>query len=500
MEENIIFKSSQLKPQVSLSQKDVFPRPASMETSSVNQSNKSQLVNSAKSIHNTQHFGGFNPTDNDHKNGETFILKLMIKIILGIIILLCIGFGIYRFVFPFFSQKATPIRLTYWGLWESQDLMQKTINDFQKIHPLIVIDYKKQDIKQYKDRLMTRIPKENGPDIFRYHSSWLPMVGRLLSPLPESVITKADFQNFFYSTLQRDIVRNGAIFGIPIHMDTLALFVNNDILTSSGSSVPQTWDDFSKLSRSLTVKDEKGIIKTAGTAMGTFDNINHAPDIISLLLLQNGADINNLSKTLENSSDALSFYTSFAIGDGNVWDDTLDSSMVMFARGRLAFYFGYSWDIIALRASNPELSFSIYPVPHILGREQSIASYWVEGVSVKSPHQKEAMEFIKFLAQKETQQKLFTEISKTRLFGELYPRKDLGITLKDNDLIYPFVKQAENSSSSFFAGDTSDNGLNTAMNTYLGNAIKSILENTSPETAVETLAKGVDQVIKQYEQ
>lgn len=38
------------------------------------------------------------------------------------------------------------------------------------------------------------------------------------------------------------------------------------------------------------------------------------------------------------------------------------------------------------------------------------------------------------------------------------------------------------------------------MNTYLGNAIKSILENTSPETAVETLAKGVDQVIKQYEQ
>lgn len=170
---------------------------------------------------------------------------------------------------------------------------------------------------------MTRIPKENGPDIFRYHSSWLPMVGRLLSPLPESVITKADFQNFFYSTLQRDIVRNGAIFGIPIHMDTLALFVNNDILTSSGSSVPQTWDDFSKLSRSLTVKDEKGIIKTAGTAMGTFDNINHAPDIISLLLLQNGADINNLSKTLENSSDALSFYTSFAIGDGNVWDDTL---------------------------------------------------------------------------------------------------------------------------------------------------------------------------------
>lgn len=319
-------------------------------------------------------------------------------------------------------------------------------------------------------------------------------------PITRKCYYKSRFSKFFYSTLQRDIVRNGAIFGIPIHMDTLALFVNNDILTSSGSSVPQTWDDFSKLSRSLTVKDEKGIIKTAGTAMGTFDNINHAPDIISLLLLQNGADINNLSKTLENSSDALSFYTSFAIGDGNVWDDTLDSSMVMFARGRLAFYFGYSWDIIALRASNPELSFSIYPVPHILGREQSIASYWVEGVSVKSPHQKEAMEFIKFLAQKETQQKLFTEISKTRLFGELYPRKDLGITLKDNDLIYPFVKQAENSSSSFFAGDTSDNGLNTAMNTYLGNAIKSILENTSPETAVETLAKGVDQVIKQYEQ
>jgi len=39
------------------------------------------------------------------------------------------------------------------------------------------------------------------------------------------------------------------------------------------------------------------------------------------------------------------------------------------------------------------------------------------------------------------------------------------------------------------------------MNTYLGNAIRSIISNnTSPETAVLTLAQGVSQVLKQYGQ
>lgn len=234
--------------------------------------------------------------------------------------------------------------------------------------------------------------------------------------------------------------------------------------------------------------------------MGTFDNIIHAPDIMSLLFAQNGANFSDLSQNQKSVVDALDFYASFAKDEGKVWDTSLDPSIIAFAKGNVAMYFGYSWDIFAIKQLNPQFSFKVVSVPHLSGRAMTIASYWANGVSAKSKHQKEAMIFIKFLSQKDIMQKLFTEESKTRLFGELYPRKDLADSLKDNQLVYPFISQANDAMSSFFASDTFDDGINSQMNAYLGNAVRSVLNGTSAETAVETLTKGVAQVLGQYGQ
>lgn len=423
------------------------------------------------------------------------ILKVL-GLILGVV---AIGFLIFGVIIPFLNKdKATEVQLTYWGLWENESVMKSVIADFEKANPKIKVKYEKRDIKQYRETVTTRIQNGNGPDIYAYHSTWYPMFSNLLAPLSNDVIKKDDFKAQYFPVVQNDVVKNGAIYGLPEGVDTLALFINKDIFAAAGLDTPTTWDTFSSVSRKLTVKDEEGKIKTAGAAIGTFDNINNAPDIASLLFAQNGADIKNLSSTAKNSTDALAFYTSFAKGDASVWDDTLDPSLLMFTKGSLAMYFGYSYDVFAIRASNPGLPFEVHEVPHVPGRDTTIASYWVDGVSIKSQHQKEAMLFMKFLAQKETQQKIFSAASKTRLFGQLYARKDLADTLKDNEYAYPFVSQAKDASSSFFAANTYDNGLNSQTNAYLGNAIRSILNNTSPETALETLSAGVSQVLSRY--
>jgi ABC-type glycerol-3-phosphate transport system substrate-binding protein len=145
-----------------------------------------------------------------------------------------------------------------------------------------------------------------------------------------------------------------------------------------------------------------------------------------------------------------------------------------------------------IQALNPSLRFQVSPVPHLpLGRKITVASYWVEGVSQKTKYQKEAMLFMKYLTKKETLQKMYSEASKTRPFGEIYPRVDMADSLKDNVFIYPFVAQAKDEVSTFMASDTYDNGLNEKSNTYLGNAVTSILDNTSPESALETLSAGI---------
>jgi len=406
-----------------------------------------------------------------------------------------------KVVLPKFS-KGTPqtVTLAYWGLWDDENVMKGVLADFQKQNPTITVVYTKENVKDYRDRVLTRMQNGNGSDVFLFHNTWLPEMSSVLTPLPTDVIGADTFQKTYYPVVVSDLTKNGAIYGMPIGIDTLSLFINSEIFQNAGATAPTNWEDFGKVARSLTVEDEQGKIKTAGAAIGTFDNITHAPDLIALLFVQNGVNLLNLSATSKSVSDALDFYTSFAKDQGKVWDDTLDPSQLAFAKGNLAMYFGYSWDIFTIKALNPNLSFQVVPVPHLPGRDTTIASYWANGVSIKSKHQKEALLLLKYLSQKDVSQKIFSEESKVRLFGEPYAQIDLSDSLKSNKLVYPFVLQANNAASSYFASNTYDNGLNDHMNGYLGNAVRSILGNTSTDTAVEQLYKGVAQVEAQYGQ
>ncbi|MEX2007693.1 MAG: sugar ABC transporter substrate-binding protein [Candidatus Levyibacteriota bacterium] len=425
-------------------------------------------------------------------------LRNIVKVAVGLLALFLISLLVFKVIPGFFNRGNGEATLSYWGLWEDAPIMQTIISDFERENPGIKIEYSKQDIKQYREKLATRIPDGTGPDVFRFHNTWLPMFKEDLLPMSSDVITKEEFSGNFYPVAQEDLVENGAIYGIPLQIDTLSMYINTDLFQAAGITIPTNWQDFITASRQLTVKEESGRILTAGAALGAYDNITHAPDIVSLLLVQNGANLGDLNSTLKQTSDALAFYTSFATGNGNVWDATLDPSILAFTKGNLGIYFGYSWDYFIIKAANPNLNFSIVAVPHLPGQNQTIASYWVEGVSSKSKHQKEALLFMKYLSQKETAQKLYTAQTKTRLFGELYARVDLAQSLESDPIVSPFVSQARDAVSSFFVSDTYDSALNTQMNTYLGNAVRSILDGTSSMTAAETLANGAAQVLTQY--
>ncbi len=499
MDENTIFQSRQTSsPPSPLSSEGVSPStPQVKPVSAAIPGQASPPI--AKSPGQSLSTGSIVPPPPVEESSS--IIPLLLRAGIGFLTVVVVVFLVIRFVVPLFGSKSNEkVTVSYWGLWEDASVMQSLITEFQKANPNITVVYSKEDPKQYRERLVTRIKNSTGPDIFRYHNTWVPQLSTILLPLPTSVISGSDFKQQYYSAAQKDLIKNGAVYGIPLGIDTLALFLNKEALQAAGVTAPTTWEDFASSAKALAVKDETGKIKTAGAALGAFDNITHAPDIISLLLLQNGADLQSLNTTVSNASDALQFYVSFTKDEGKVWDETLDPSILAFAKGNLAMYFGYSWDIFTIKALNKDLVFEIVPVPHLPNRDITVASYWVEGVSQKTKHQKESLKFMQFLAKKETVQKLFTEQSKTRLFGTPYARVDLASTVKDNIYLSPFLSQAQGAMSSFFASDTYDNGLNSQMNGYLGNAVRAILSNTSPESAVETLSQGVSQVLSQYGQ
>lgn len=442
------------------------------------------------------------PSSSPPQIGNKGWVGKILKILIVLLILSILGFVIFRFVVPMFFGKGNSenVELNYWGLWESEETMAPIIAEFEKEHPNIRVNYEKKDVDKYRQTVQTRLVNGDGPDVFLFHNSWTPVVRSYLSPVSTSVINPEEFKSVYYPVIQKDLVQKGAIYGIPMGFDTLAMFVNDDIFKETGANPPQTWEDFTNTATAVTVKDEEERITTYGAGFGTFDNVTHAPDIISVLFAQNKVNQKEPAKTVQSLEEALRFYTDFVTGHDNietVWDTSAPSSLVAFAGGKLAIYFGYSWDVFLIKQLNPELKFSIYPMPKLSG-DQTVASYWVNGVSSKSKNQEEAQEFLAFLAKKETQDMLYTESSKQRLFGLPPARRDMAQAVKDNPLVYPFVEQGENATSSYFVSDTFDEGLNDQMNAYLGNSVRSIVGNTSVQTAVETLVKGMNQVISQY--
>jgi len=430
-------------------------------------------------------------------------LSRILLIFGGIIFVLGLAFLVFKFVFPQI-RKSEEVALTYWGLWEPEEVMRGVIMEWEREHPNIKINYSRQNQKEYRERLQSALARDEGPDIFRFHITWVPMLKNELEPIPSSIMSASQFQQVFYPVVSDNLRIGDSYVGIPLMIDTLALYYNEDIFRVAGENPPTTWDELRELAIKLTVKDEDGRIQTAGVALGITDNIDHWSDILGLMMLQNRADLANPSMCVTQAGeevclgvDALTYYSIFNLND-HVWDETLPSSTQAFAAGKLAMYFGPSWRVFDIKALNPNLNFKIAPVPQLQGANINWASFWVEGVAKKSKHKDKAWKFLEFLSSPQTLEKLYQAQSNLRVFGEIYPRVEMAEKLKANSLVAPFLAQASTAQTWYLCSYTWDNGINTRMIKYFEDAVNAVNSGRSAKEALQTASQGISQLLSQY--
>lgn len=426
--------------------------------------------------------------------GKSIFKRLFIFLIL-IIFVGSLGYAAFKLSSKYYS-KDQKVVLTYWGLWENDEIIKPLIEEYKKTHSQVEIVYSQQTHKDYRERLQNSIEKGTGPDIFRFHSTWVPMFKNNLAPSGKTGWQQKEFQETFYPVASQDLIINGKIYGVPLMIDGLGLYYNEDLLRSAGVTPPTTWDEFKTAATALTVRSGSGQILTAGAALGTTNNVEHYSDIVALLCLQNGADLKN--PTSERAQEALIYYKSFAEKPNNSWDETLDNSILAFAGNRVAMIFAPSWQVFYIRELNPQLKFQVIPVPQLTNGNTTWASYWAEGVSGKSKYPNEAWEFLKFISQKESMITLYTEESKIRAFGEPYSRVDLAQTIISDPYVGAYVSQAQTAKSFFLSSRTHDNGINDRMIKYLEDAINKMNQGVSVKEALDTAAKGFAQVLSSF--
>jgi ABC-type glycerol-3-phosphate transport system substrate-binding protein len=326
-----------------------------------------------------------------------------------------------------------PVTLQFWSVFDDSSVYEPIINQYRQLNPHVTIEYRKLTINEYETTVLNALAAGKGPDIWSIHNTWLPKHQDKLAPAPESLLSLQAYEDTFVTVAKDDFVRltpginpetglqetQSNIYAVPLAVDTLALYYNEDLLNSASIvDPPATWTELMRAVRQITIKNEFDDITLSGVSMGTASNVNRAPDLLSLLMLQNDTEMTNEEGTqaLFNRSkidgqtgeeffpglDALRFYTQFSDPRKEVytWTPTKDNSIDAFASESSAMMINFSYQRENLFAKAPKLSYKVAPVPQIEGtsKEVNYANYWGQSVSATSANQEEAWKFLVFLA------------------------------------------------------------------------------------------------------
>jgi multiple sugar transport system substrate-binding protein len=457
--------------------------------------------------------------------------KKITILVLLMVFILSSGFGCKA------TDKATqeaskPITLTYWRVFDDSDAFDEIIAKYKALHPSITINYRKLRLDEYESELLNALAEDRGPDIFSIQNTWIKKYQSKLAPMPATItmvypvttgtvqkqttyqakttnsISIKEIKDNFVDVVSHDVILDdGKVYGLPLYVDTLAMYYNKDLFNNAGiSKVPEYWNkEFLQDVNKLTKQDTKNTITQSGAALGGSSNINRYSDILATLMMQSGATMmsddgqvsfNNAATTASSTSsygpgaDALRFYADFAdpTKESYSWNKDLPNSLDMFMSGNLAIMFSYAYDLPTIKAQAPKLNFSIAKFPQIEGNPPTninFANYWVEVVSKKSSSTDAAWDFVQFIT-KEENAKLYLE--KTKRPTAL---RSLVDTQKTDDEIGVFADQVLTAKSWYQGKDVK--AAEDAIAEMINNALT--VSSDKIQDVVNTAAAKVQQTI-----
>lgn len=282
------------------------------------------------------------------------------------------------------------ISFEVWGPLDDSDAYTEINRVYSEVHPYISkVDYKKMLVDEYKQDLLDALASGTGPDIFLIRNTWIPEFQDKILPAPENVFNEEMLRREFVDVVSDDVLVDSKIYGVPLSVDSLALYYNKDIFNFEGvTNPPQTWEEFLSLSDRFTKTDASGWISQSGASLGTAKNINRSSDILNALFLQFGTNIEFTTREKGSTrfqlgtpgKQALDFYMQFS--DINspyyTWNIRQDYSIDAFQEGNLAMMLNYSWHYDTIKRKNNRLNFSVAPMPQFEGKNSiNYANYWV---------------------------------------------------------------------------------------------------------------------------
>jgi multiple sugar transport system substrate-binding protein len=303
-------------------------------------------------------------------------------IIIGILMALAlIAVLLLSGVIPGFSLGGTSsqgVSITVWGTIPSEYLTGLISDLNEQNKNLFILEYVQKNPAAYEAELIDALASAKGPDIWLLSEDSVLKNKNKIVQIPFVSFSERSFKDMFIEEGELYLSDSG-IIALPFTIDPMILYWNRDLFATGGiSQPPKTWDEFVADVLKLTNRDSLNNIIQAGASLGEFNNIDHAQDIISFLILQTGnpiVDSQELEATLIESGSvpvnpaesAVRFFTEFSDPAKTTysWNRSLAGSKNSFIAGTLAMYFGYASEYKDIQAKNPHLNFDVAEIPQI---------------------------------------------------------------------------------------------------------------------------------------
>lgn len=464
------------------------------------------------------------------------LLRKVLPIFCALSLLLTTGAGCFGGSSTTATAKTT---LEVWGVFDEDDAWEEVMKGYQALHPNVTVNYTKLRFEEYQDELVRAIAEGKGPDVMAVHNTWMGEFVDLLEPMPEAVtiahietqgtlrkenvLVTTSESTMSMKTLKQDFIPAvvsdvvwpyqateksdpvDMIYGLPMGVDTLGLFYNQDMLNAAGiAQPPATWSDFQEAVISLTKMSTSGTLTQSGVGMGTSANVERASDVLSVLMMQNGAKMTDdrgriifnerpegTPRDVNPGLDAARFYTDFANPTKEVytWNAEQSSSLEAFVNGKAAMFLGYSYHLPIIRTLAPKLNVGVGALPQISVagdvRQTNFANYWIEGVSRDSKNSDYAWNFVLYATDADNVSPYLSEAGKPTALRSLITNQ-----LNDED-VGVFAEQLLTAQTWYRGKDSA------AAETAMNQLIDDILANTyeEPQDAIDNAAKVVSQTL-----
>lgn len=322
--------------------------------------------------------------------------------------------------------------LTVWTIEGNEEAIKKVADIYHDKHPLSRIRIVPMSPQVYEFQSLYALASQEGPDIWIIPNDWMTQHRNKLVAAPDGSLDtgissyqrkrnkeepKPQFppngrtndqiiEQDYAPIIKSDLVENNELWGVPLNLDTLALFYDR----SKINPPPKTWNEVAELARRFTIRDGDKITRST-IALGETQSIAHAIDILSILMLQNGTQMVdeptnvatfNISQTgaTPPGTNAIDYYTSFATPNRETytWNPSLGPDLQALKQGKTLMAVGYLDDLKTIGPIG-NTTIATAPLPQVdPNNPKTYGNYQVATVTKQAKNPDAAWDFISLFA------------------------------------------------------------------------------------------------------